>query len=99
MMVLFPWWGEERKKRDEPAHYFTLDLSPEQRDALDDLVNGRKVPQRAVERLRTALMFARKVSLPMVRLSWGEVERLAHQQKISEADVLWDLMSRPGEKP
>lgn len=91
-MTMFPWWGDQPKKQTEQGHYFSLDLSPELRDALDDLLNGRKVPQRAAERLRTALMFARKVSLPAVRLGWEEVERLARMQGISEADVVFDLM-------
>ncbi|MEZ5077325.1 MAG: hypothetical protein R2725_07785 [Solirubrobacterales bacterium] len=41
-----------------------------------------------------ALELARWDDLPEAELPWGEVEAVARRQKISEADVIWDLTGK-----
>ena len=79
-----------RQTTQQPQVYYELDLTPELRDALEDLLNGRNVPDRAVERLKTALMFARKVPLSHVCLPWSELAEEADRRHCSEPEALWD---------
>ena len=48
----------------------------------------------ALTRVLEALELARWDPLPDAQLPWGEVAKTAHQQGISEADVIWDLSGR-----
>ncbi|MGE5408796.1 MAG: hypothetical protein ACM3NV_09290 [Syntrophothermus sp.] len=41
-----------------------------------------------------ALDLARWDDLPEAELPWTEVEEIARRQRISEADVIWDLSGR-----
>jgi len=64
--------------------------------ALGDLLEGKKVPGRAIERLKTAWLCGRRVKLPYARLDWDNLQSTAKEQGCSEADVFFDRAGQKG---
>lgn len=74
------------------SHYFEVELTPVQRDALLLLLDGGHVPAGAVADLAAAVRDARRIDAPLFRerLDWPELEREARRQGVSVIDILWD---------
>jgi hypothetical protein len=85
-------------------------LSDAGRDAMRELIKAQDQPGAAITAVLEALDLARWDDLPEASLPWERVSELAAEQKIDEADVVWDLAAgmapksasqtqRPGRKP
>ena len=66
-------------------------LSDPQRDALRALIRAQGEIGPSLTGALEALDFARWDDLPDAELPWDRVTRLANEQGIGEADVVWDL--------
>ena len=68
-----------------------MKLSDAQRDAVRALITAQEEIGPSLEATLEALDYARWDDLPDAALPWDRVARLAEQQGIDEADVVWDL--------
>jgi hypothetical protein len=66
-------------------------LTDKQLEVLRALLRAQEHLGPALQRSLQALDLARWDELPEAELPWDEVARTAKQQKVSEADVVWDL--------
>jgi hypothetical protein len=72
-------------------------LSDSQRDALRALIAAQGETGPSLAGALESLDYARWDDLPDAELPWESVTRLAREQGIGEADVVWDLAA--GLKP
>jgi hypothetical protein len=72
-------------------------LSDSQRDAVRALIDAQGETGPSLAGALEALDYARWDDLPDAELPWESVARLAREQGIGEADVVWDLAA--GLKP
>ena len=72
---------------------WSLRLTDSQRDALRLLIQAQGETGPSLAGALEALELARWDDLPEATLPWPDVQRLADEQKIGEADVVWDLAS------
>jgi hypothetical protein len=70
-------------------------LSDSQRDAVRALIQAQGETGPSLAGALEALDYARWDDLPDAELPWERVTRLAEEQGIGEADVVWDLAARP----
>ena len=70
---------------------WSLRLTDSQRDALRMLIKAQGETGPSLAGALDALDLARWDDLPDAALPWTEVERLASEQGVAEADVFWDL--------
>jgi len=69
-------------------------LSDKQLEVLRALLRAEEHLGPALQGAVEALDLARWDELPEAELPWDEVEAIARRQKISVADVIWDLAGR-----
>ena len=70
---------------------WSLKLSDSQRDALRMLIRAQGETGPSLSGALEALDLARWDDLPDASLPWAELEKLAAEQGVAEADVFWDL--------
>lgn len=90
---MFPWWNMEKHEKEPSGYYWQLELTEDTFQTLERLLQGEKVTERAIERLKTCILFARqfkKVDLPLVGLPWGKLKERAKARHSSEVDAIWD---------
>ena len=73
---------------------WTVRLSDSQRDAVRALIVARGELGPSLTGALEALDLARWDELPDAALPWEHVSKLAREQGIDEADVVWDLAAR-----
>jgi hypothetical protein len=66
-------------------------LSDSQRDAVRALIKAQGEKGPCLAAALESLDYARWDDLPDAELPWDRVTRLANEQGIGEADVVWDL--------
>ena len=66
-------------------------LSDKQLEVLKALLRSEENLGPALSRALGALELARWDELPDAQLPWADIEDLASEQGVSEADVVWDL--------
>ncbi len=69
-------------------------LSDKQLEVLKALLRSEDHLGPALSRALDALDLARWDELPDAELPWEDIERLASEQGVSEADVVWDACGR-----
>ena len=69
-------------------------LSDKQLEVLKALLRSEDHLGPALSRALESLELARWDELPEAELAWSEITRLAAEQGVSEADVVWDLCGR-----
>ena len=69
-------------------------LTDKQLEVLRALLRSEQHLGPALQGALEGLDLARWDELPEAELPWEEVEETARRQKISEADVIWDLSGR-----
>jgi hypothetical protein len=70
---------------------WSLRLNDAQRDALRMLIRAQGETGPSLSGALEALDLARWDELPDASLPWPELEKLAAEQGVAEADVFWDL--------
>jgi hypothetical protein len=70
---------------------WSLRLTDSQRDALRLLIRAQGETGPSLTGALEALDLARWDDLPDASLPWDDLERLAMEQGVAEADVFWDL--------
>lgn len=69
-------------------------LSDKQLEVLKAMLRTEERLGPALSETLEALELARWDELPIAQLPWAEVSRLAAEQGVSEADVVWDVCGR-----
>ena len=69
-------------------------LSDKQLRVLKAVVEAQECHGPTLARALESLELARWDDLPEAELPWGLVSEIAEAQKISEADVVWDIAGR-----
>jgi hypothetical protein len=69
-------------------------LSDKQLEVMKALLRSEDHLGPALSRALDALELARWDELPDAQLPWTDIEELAEEQGVSEADVVWDLCGR-----
>jgi hypothetical protein len=69
-------------------------LSDKQLEVMKALLRSEEHLGPALSRALDALDLARWDELPDAQLPWADIEELADEQGVSEADVVWDLCGR-----
>jgi len=69
-------------------------LSDKQLEVMKALLRSEDHLGPALSRALDALELARWDELPDAQLPWSDIEELASEQGVSEADVVWDLCGR-----
>ena len=69
-------------------------LSDKQLEVMKALLRSEDHLGPALSRALDALELARWDELPDAQLPWADIEELADEQGVSEADVVWDLCGR-----
>lgn len=80
--------------REVLDRYFELRLTEGLRDALLEILNGKKVHVGKRDEIRRRVMLAQEFSLPDVSIRWDEAEARAAKRGSSMVDLIWDERPR-----
>jgi hypothetical protein len=82
----------KRSEKEPPTHYFEIELDPEQRAFLLEVLRRSNAHKARLRPLIEAIGEARRINAPLVRarLDWTQAENEARQRGSSLADWLWD---------
>lgn len=86
-------WHNYPEKEETADFYFQVELTEDTFKTLEKLLQGERVTQRGLDRLKTCVLFARqfrKVDLPLVGLPWSKLAERVKKAHSSEAEAIFD---------